>query len=142
MNAYKRFIIQKTALKKGDLETVKKIGQEAKKELLTKGFIQREPVFRWIEKEWFDKAVEMGAVVEKKDPNTGKKIKDYWVVYVTEIEVEKFVRGRTIRKKRVTSVEWDDWSKLYENYKRQENANEANWKGIMESEPKQTAFVA
>lgn len=142
MSAYKRFLIQKAALKSGDLETVKKIGQEARKELLSKGFVQRKPTFNWIEKEWFDKAVAMGAVVEKIHPDTGIKIKDYWAVTVRVIEMEKQVRGKTIKEKKTSCKKWTDWSELYENHNRQEAANEANWKGIMASEEKQSTFIA
>lgn len=142
MNAKKRFLAQRDAYKKNDFVTVKKLAKEARQELLDQGLVQRLPIFKWIEKAWFDRAVEMGAVVEKTSPETGLKMKDHWVPFVKEIIIEKYVKGKTIKVKKINSTNWENWTRLYSIYERQKLANDSNWEGIMESEQKQSTFIA
>ncbi len=94
--AYKRFRIQIEAYHRGDLATVKQLAEEARQELIKKGYVHAEPLRHWIKKEWLEKGLQEGVIT--KTPNGYFPVEDGGVV-------EKVIsfRGRTpITEKTVT----------------------------------------
>ena len=65
--AYQRYLRQKEAYRSRDFETVRKLAQEAKEELESKGYVKAEPLFGWIEKEWLIKGISAGVIIKKDD---------------------------------------------------------------------------
>lgn len=64
-SAYQRYLQQKEAYRVRDFETVRKLAQEAREELESKGYVKAEPLFGWIEKEWLLKGLNENVIVKK-----------------------------------------------------------------------------
>lgn len=84
------------ANRKHDLTTVKRLAAEAEREFLMDGYVQALPLFPWIEKEWLEKGIAMGAIIAKNGQY-------YPLVKETETEVTTGYRGRVpiVEKKKV-----------------------------------------
>lgn len=83
-----KFIKAKEAYMKRDFATVKKYAAEAEASLKKDNFVNAEPLFKWIEREWLEKGIIRGVIVIKNGL--------YYPV-VKEIEIEEVTghRGRT-----------------------------------------------
>lgn len=108
--AYKRFQIQLAAHHKGDMATVRQLAEEARQELIDKGYVPAEPLKRWIKKKWLDKGLQEGVIV--------KTSKGYFPV-ADEVVEEKVIsiRGRTPITERKTTKSYkrfDDFCKRME----------------------------
>jgi len=83
-----KFLKAKEAYMKRDFETVKKYAAEAKTSLINDNFVQAEPLFKYIEREWLEKGLSRGVIVKKDG---------YYYPVVKEVEIEEVTghRGRT-----------------------------------------------
>lgn len=96
-----------------DFETVKKLALQSRIELENEGYVRAGPIFRWIEKEWLEKALRMGAIV---GTETGYHPK----AEVIEVDEITGYRGRTptIEKKTKLDIsKFKAFCREYEEYK-------------------------
>jgi len=110
-----RFEKQKQAYCNGDISTVKRIAEEARNELIKKGYVSAWPVYKWIEKEWFAKAIQEDVISFHSDAN-GYQI----VGYKKDEEVTVGYRGRTpiiVKKKILDISKFRDFDKRYKEFR-------------------------
>ena len=113
--AYQRYLKQKDAYRSRDFETVRKLAQEAREELESKGYVKAEPLFGWIEEEWLIKGISDGVIVKKDD--------GYFLV-ATEYEenIIEGYRGRTPiikgQKKSLNTSQFISFIERYEEFRR------------------------
>lgn len=110
--AHARFQKQKEAFLRGDMKTVKKLAEEARQKLESKGFVKTN-LFGWIEREWLEKALKEDVVVKK-------EVGYVPAVIEREEEIVTGHRGRVpiIEKKTKLDISiWREFCKEYEEYK-------------------------
>ncbi len=120
---YDRYENQKAAFFRKDMVTVQRLAGDARAELVKKGYVSAWPVFRWIEKEWFDKANAEG-ILNYHSERYGYQI----VAYEREVEEVVERRGRTpiITKKMVKldCSRFEDFCKSYQEYRQKKERQE------------------
>ena len=110
-SAYQRYLLQKEAYRLRDFEMVRKLAQEAREELESKGYVKAEPLFGWIEKEWLLKGLNENVIVKKDDAY-------FPVVTEREEDIIDGYRGRTlIVKGRKTTLDASKFFDFIERYK-------------------------
>jgi hypothetical protein len=118
------------------IAALKRAAIEANKYFIEKGYVQAEPLYRWIEKDWLEKGIAEGAISFK---NGQYSPKGY------EIETEDVIqyRGRTPiteKKTRLDITKYLDFCRRYEKYKsdkdKQEFAVNKEMASLIQSEVK------
>lgn len=120
--AHIRYEKQKEAFLKGDMTTVRQIAKEARADLERRGYVSAYPLFRWIKKEWFDKAIAEGVI------RFNSKEYGYQIVAI-ECEVKEVIghRGREPiyeKKIKLDISKWQDFSKRYKEFREQKEGQQ------------------